>query len=327
MRIIIIMPACLPAFLAPPNLANLSPSPFCCASSHLGPPGPPPTPPKQPWKWKLWEPTRRGGLKAVPTRLHSHAVWSRMLKCGAESYVIGSSTKWLPTRPWPWKLWEPTRRGGLKAVPTRLQSHVLWSWMLKCGVKSYVAGPKTKWLPTRLWPWKLWEPTRRGFKGRPNMPPKSCSVVMDAQVWCEVVCDQALNQMDILMDFLFMRVPTRPWPWKLWEPTRRESKGRPNTSPKSCGVKSYVAGPPTKMLFQWIFYSCGYLTRERIELNQWLWVCGVPWSPGFVLGLTQEVVFGNSPSDHETWSVQCRVGIRVDFTSILHSHTPLVPKA
>ena len=36
----------------------------------------------------------------------------------------------------------------------------------------------------------------------------------------------------------------------------------------------------------------------------------------------QKVVFENSPSDHETWSVRCIVGIQVDFTSILHSHAP-----
>jgi hypothetical protein len=32
-------------------------------------------------------------------------------------------------------------------------------------------------------------------KGRPNTPRKSCNVVMDPQVLCEVICDQALNQM------------------------------------------------------------------------------------------------------------------------------------
>ena len=41
----------------------------------------------------------------------------------------------------------------------------------------------------------------------------------------------------------------------------------------------------------------------------------------------QEVVFENSPSDHETWSIYYHVGIYVDFTSILHSHTPLLPQA
>ena len=37
-------------------------------------------------------------------------------------------------------------------------------------------------------------------KGRPNTPPKSCSVVADLQVQCEIICDWVLNQM------LFQRV-------------------------------------------------------------------------------------------------------------------------
>jgi hypothetical protein len=41
----------------------------------------------------------------------------------------------------------------------------------------------------------------------------------------------------------------------------------------------------------------------------------------------QDVVFENNPSDHETWSIECHVEIHVDYTSILHSHTPLVPQA
>ena len=32
-------------------------------------------------------------------------------------------------------------------------------------------------------------------KGRPNTPPKSCSVVTDPQVHCEAVCNRVLNQM------------------------------------------------------------------------------------------------------------------------------------
>ena len=32
-------------------------------------------------------------------------------------------------------------------------------------------------------------------KGRPKIPPKSCSVVTDPQVLCEVMCDRVLNQM------------------------------------------------------------------------------------------------------------------------------------
>ena len=41
----------------------------------------------------------------------------------------------------------------------------------------------------------------------------------------------------------------------------------------------------------------------------------------------QEVVFENIPSNHDTCSIWCHVGIHVDFTSILHSHTLLVPQA
>ena len=33
------------------------------------------------------------------------------------------------------------------------------------------------------------------FKGRPKTPPKSCGVVTDPQVYCEVICGWALNQM------------------------------------------------------------------------------------------------------------------------------------
>ena len=32
-------------------------------------------------------------------------------------------------------------------------------------------------------------------KGRSKTPPKICSVVTDPQVYCEAICDQALNQM------------------------------------------------------------------------------------------------------------------------------------
>ena len=39
------------------------------------------------------------------------------------------------------------------------------------------------------------------------------------------------------------------------------------------------------------------------------------------------MVFENNLSDHEIWSIRCHVGIHVDFTSILHSPTPLVPQA
>ena len=41
----------------------------------------------------------------------------------------------------------------------------------------------------------------------------------------------------------------------------------------------------------------------------------------------QEVVFENIPSDHEIWSIRCHVGIQAHYTTILHSHAPLVPQA
>jgi len=41
------------------------------------------------------------------------------------------------------RLWEPKRKCP-KAIPTHLQNHVVWSWTLKCSVKSYVTGPSTE---------------------------------------------------------------------------------------------------------------------------------------------------------------------------------------
>ena len=41
------------------------------------------------------------------------------------------------------ELWEPKRRCP-KTVPRHLQNHVVWSWILKCGVKPYVTGALTK---------------------------------------------------------------------------------------------------------------------------------------------------------------------------------------
>ena len=36
--------------------------------------------------------------------------------------------------------------------------------------------------------------------------------------------------------------------------------------------------------------------------------------------------FENSPNDHETWSIWWHIGIHVDFTTVLQSHTRLVPQ-
>ena len=46
---------------------------------------------------------------------------------------------------------------------------------------------------------------KKVFKGPPNTPPKSCSVVTDPLVQCEAICDRALNQM-LFNEFLFMQV-------------------------------------------------------------------------------------------------------------------------
>ena len=53
-----------------------------------------------------------------------------------------------------------------------------------------------------LWPWNCEIPT----KVRPNTPPKSCSVVMDLQVHCEVICDRGPSTKRYFNEFLFMRV-------------------------------------------------------------------------------------------------------------------------
>jgi hypothetical protein len=88
-----------------------------------------------------------------------------------------------------------------------------------------------------------------------------------------------------------------------------------------CSVKSMWPGPQP-IAISMNFYSCGFSHMIKYNwINQRLWTFKVPWSPGFVLNLPPW------SHDHETWSIQCHVGIRVDFTSILHSHTPKVPRA
>jgi hypothetical protein len=46
--------------------------------------------------------------------------------------------------PWPWNCESPKRKCP-KAVPTHLQNLLMWSWALKCSVKSYVTRPSTKY--------------------------------------------------------------------------------------------------------------------------------------------------------------------------------------
>ena len=45
--------------------------------------------------------------------------------------------------PWPWNCESPKEKCP-KAIPRHLQNHVVWSWIFKCIVKSYVTGPSTK---------------------------------------------------------------------------------------------------------------------------------------------------------------------------------------
>ena len=77
-----------------------------------------------------------------------------------------------------------------------------------------------------------------------------------------------------------------------------------------CGVKSYVTGSPTKCYFN-KFLFMQVLTHDKIE---WMNSCehlechGLPILCQVYL---QEVVF-NSPSDNETWSIRCHVGIHVN---------------
>ena len=55
----------------------------------------------------------------------------------------------------------------------------------------------------------------------------------------------------------------------------------------------------------------------------------MPWSPGFVLGVPTGGGFENivQVAMKRDRSIRCHVGIHVDSTSILHSHTLLVPRA
>jgi hypothetical protein len=93
-----------------------------------------------------------------------------------------------------------------------------------------------------------------------------------------------------------------------------------------CSVKPSVTGPSTKCYFN-EFLFMRVLTHDSIE-----WINGCEHSECHGLPLLcwvylQEMVLKNNPSDHETWPIWCHVGIHVDFTSISHSRTPLVPQA
>ena len=74
---------------------------------------------------------------------------------------------------------------------------------------------------------------------------------------------------------------------------KKVSKGRPNTPSTSCNV---VTGPSSVVwshmwpgtrptVLSKNFYSCESSHMIIHRINQQLWAFGVPWSPGFVLGL------------------------------------------
>ena len=82
-----------------------------------------------------------------------------------------------------------------------------------------------------------------------------------------------------------------------------------------CSVQSCVTGPSTKCYFN-EFLFLQVLTHNKIkqingckcsECHGLLVLCKV---------YLQEVVFENSPSDHETWSIRCYIENHVHFTSI-----------
>ena len=122
---------------------------------------------------------------------------------------------------------------------------------------------------------------------------------------------------------------------RLWEPKRKCLKAAIATHLHDhvvwsqilkCSVKSHVTGPSTTCYFN-DFWFTWILTHDKIEYIircERLECHGLPVSCQAYL---QKVVFENNPSDHETWSMRCHVGIHVDFTSIMHSHTLSVPQA
>ena len=123
------------------------------------------------------------------------------------------------------------------------------------------------------------------------------------------------------------------WPWNCESPKEKCPKAIPRHFQNhvvwlwalECSVKSYVIEPLNKMLFSMNFHSCEVLTHVKITMNQRLWDSRVPWSPGFVLVLPPRGGFWKESRWPWRKSIWCHVGIHVDFTSILHSRTPLAP--
>ena len=84
--------------------------------------------------------------------------------------------------------------------PVHTRQEILSRWKLshRCGI---VVSPRVSWV---LGPLHTCAKSRdhdivraqkKVPKGRPKTPPKSCSVVIDPQVECEVICKRTLNQM------------------------------------------------------------------------------------------------------------------------------------
>ena len=121
-----------------------------------------------------------------------------------------------------------------------------------------------------------------------------------------------------------------PWPWHCESP-KQASQGRPNIM--------YCGHRPSSLVWshRWPgrqpnatslnFYSNGSSCMIKHNKATVVSIRGAMVSRFYVRPTSKEVVFGNSPSDHETWFVCCHVRVHVDFTSILDSHTPLVPQA
>ena len=114
---------------------------------------------------------------------------------------------------------------------------------------------------------------------------------------------------------------------KLWEPKRKRPKAVPthlqNRVVWSWTLTSRVVW--SQMLSQWVSIPTSPRTWSK-RIKQRLWALTVPRSSKSCVRPTlQEVVFENSPRDHETRSTRCHVGIHVEFTSIVHSR--MVPQA
>jgi hypothetical protein len=120
---------------------------------------------------------------------------------------------------------------------------------------------------------------------------------------------------------------------KLWEPKRNCPKAVPRhllnhvvwSRTLKCGVKSYVTVSSTKCYFN-EFLFIRILTHDKIEKTN-SYECSECHDLRFCIRPTSKRWFLKiKPSDHETWSIWCHVGIHVDFTSILHSRILMIPQ-